>query len=354
MSLYGSISDLTVDIESVRVRTNEQRVSEDFVRKTSTVVLAGRGETGLGEDVIYDPSFHRYPDSLADELTGRWTVDGFSDAVGRLELFEPDQEVDTDGRGFRDRATKERFRRWAVESAALDLALKQDGTDLATALGHEYDPVRFVVSPSLDEQDAETLSALIDAVPGIEFKLNAMAEWDRETTERIASLERTQAVDFKGYYDNVGVDPDYELYETVAAVFEDAILEDPKLTDDTRSAFAGHEDRLAWDKPITGVDSLSSLPVEPTRMNVKPARFGSVESLLDTIEYCRDSGIALYGGGQFELDVGRQHVQALASIFYPDAPNDIAPSEYNESGIPNDPPRSPLTPAAELRGLHWY
>ena len=40
----------------------------------------------------------------------------------------------------------------------------------------------------------------------------------------------------------------------------------------------------------------------------------------------------MYGGGQFELGVGRRHIQVLASLFYPDGPNDVAPSEYNVGG----------------------
>ena len=47
-----------------------------------------------------------------------------------------------------------------------------------------------------------------------------------------------------------------------------------------------------------------------------------------------------------ELDVGRGQAQ-LASLFHPDAPNDIAPSDYNlEDPSPGLPP-SPLDPVPE-------
>ena len=36
-----------------------------------------------------------------------------------------------------------------------------------------------------------------------------------------------------------------------------------------------------------------------------------------------------YGGGQYELGVGRGHVQLLAALFHPHAPNDIAPGGYD-------------------------
>jgi hypothetical protein len=73
-------------------------------------------------------------------------------------------------------------------------------------------------------------------------------------------------------------------------------------------------------------------------MNIKPSRFGTVARLLECIEYCEANGISMYGGGQFELGVGRRHIQVLASLFYPDGPNDVAPSEYNTGG-----PRAGLT-----------
>jgi hypothetical protein len=52
----------------------------------------------------------------------------------------------------------------------------------------------------------------------------------------------------------------------------------------------------------------------------------------------------MYGGGQFELGVGRRHIQVLASLFYPSGPNDVAPSEYNAGGPRAGLPRSPLPP----------
>ncbi|WP_424005218.1 hypothetical protein ACOZ4I_17790 (plasmid) [Haloarcula salina] len=333
--------------------TRELRVSDRFTRTTSTVHLHGEGETGRGEDVIYETAFHEYPAALLDGLTGTDTIDEFSAGLEDAMLFEPNQELAVDRRGHRRLPAKRNFRRWALESAALDLALRQRDTTLADLLGRSYDPVRFVVSPSNDEQTPAYIERLIDRVPGVELKLNATAEWDPDTIAEIASFDRTRVVDFKSHHDQLGVDPDPELYRTVASGFADAILEDPVVTPATRSAFDGVEDRVAWDKPIDSVESVASLPFEPSQVNVKPSRFGSLRSLFETIEYCRDNDIDLYGGGQFELGVGREHVHALASLFYPDAPNDVAPSVYNGAGIPDEPIQRPLAPAADLRGLSW-
>jgi hypothetical protein len=61
----------------------------------------------------------------------------------------------------------------------------------------------------------------------------------------------------------------------------------------------------------------------------------------------------MFGGGQFELDVGREHIHAVASLFYPDAPNDVAPKAYNDPEPSDSLPSSPLTPPSTSRGLEW-
>jgi hypothetical protein len=52
----------------------------------------------------------------------------------------------------------------------------------------------------------------------------------------------------------------------------------------------------------------------------------------------------MYGGGQFELGPGRLQIQKLASVFYADGPNDVAPSEYNEGPARPGLAASPLPP----------
>jgi hypothetical protein len=50
---------------------------------------------------------------------------------------------------------------------------------------------------------------------------------------------------------------------------------------------------------------------------------------METYDYCDREGIRMYGGGQFELGVGREQAQLLASIFHADGPNDLAPTGWN-------------------------
>jgi hypothetical protein len=61
----------------------------------------------------------------------------------------------------------------------------------------------------------------------------------------------------------------------------------------------------------------------------------------------------MYGGGQFELGVGRGHIQYLASLFHADTPNDTAPTGFNEVDPPAGLPTSPLEPASSAVGFRW-
>ena len=81
---------------------------------------------------------------------------------------------------------------------------------------------------------------------------------------------------------------------------------------------------------------------------MKPSRFGTLRALFEFYETCEARGIALYGGGQFELGPGRGHIQHLASLFHADAPNDVAPGAYNgrpRDGLPREPAAAVTDPA---------
>ena len=86
-------------------------------------------------------------------------------------------------------------------------------------------------------------------------------------------------------------------------------------------------------------------------LNIKPSRFGPLSRLFECIDACLERGIELYGGGQFELGVGRGQIQEIASLFYPDTPNDVAPSVYNAPEPVAGLPQSPLVAAGAARRL---
>jgi L-alanine-DL-glutamate epimerase-like enolase superfamily enzyme len=250
MPLWDSLADLTVRVDDYALERRELQVSDEFTRVTTTIVLRGDGETGAGEDVTYIAEEHDHVPSEV-MLAGTWTLDDYSGALDDLEVGGGD------------------YRRWAFESAALDLALRQTGRSLAEVVGRPYRPVRFVVSTR-------------------------------------------------------------------------SVIEDAWLEGEAREALRGAEERLSFDAPIHSLDDLDDLAVEPRWLNVKPSRFGTLRGLLECIEACEERGITMYGGGQFELGPGRRQIQRLASLFYADAPNDVAPSVYNEGPPKPGMPASPL------------
>ncbi|HLB03555.1 MAG TPA: hypothetical protein VJK66_00930 [Gaiellaceae bacterium] len=337
MSTYERLAALELELEGYDLERRSQEVSSGFMRVTTTIVLQGRDAEGRGEDVVYDAADH---DTHAlPRLVGRFTLDGFSRALDGVELSSSPLL----------RTSSYDYRRWAYESAALDLALRQGGVSLGEALGREYRPVRFVVSTRLDPRDWLAVN------PALEFKLDPVSEWDRAHMEALAATERVRCLDLKSYYENIAVGqaPDARLYRDCSELFPDAVIEDAALTTETRDALRGAENRLSWDAPIHSVADVEALPIPPRWLNVKPSRFGTLRRLLDCLDWCAERGVQTYGGGQFELGVGRGQIQALASLFYAGAPNDVAPSEYNAPEPLPGLPRSPLAPPARPAGFSF-
>jgi hypothetical protein len=349
MGLYDALAELPLRIDSLDYSRRQRETTSDFTRTTTVISLRGDGETGTGEDVTYETEDHEA--LLAAEpsfdLTGEYTVDSFSATLAERDLFAgrtPGQEV------FRN------YRRWGFESAALDLALRQAETDFATVLEREYDPVEFIVSTRLGSPPTlDRVETLLDRNGRLGFKLDPTDEWTADLIQQVADTGRVRILDLKGHYEGTEVDqePDPDLYGRLLEAFPEAIIEDPALTEETEPLFDGHRHRVSWDAPIHGVDDIESLPFEPDWLNIKPSRFGSLESLLEAIEYCTDNEIEMYGGGQFELDVGRQHLHVLASVFYPTGPNDVAPGAYNVPTLESSLPESPLSAPESPMGFGW-
>jgi hypothetical protein len=94
---------------------------------------------------------------------------------------------------------------------------------------------------------------------------------------------------------------------------------------------------------VHSIADAEALPFTPRCLNVKPSRFGSLRRLLEFHAWAGERGVRLYAGGQFELGPGRGQAQYLASLFHPDAPNDVAPGVFNASWPRPGLPASPLT-----------
>ena len=332
MAFRDELRGLALNIEDFGTEQKSVEVSTQFTRVTTTVVLGGEGEQGRGEDVTYTAEDHDWFPDLAPP--GRTTLGELSAQLDRLRLFEAEPKM----------GASADYRRWAFESAALDLALRQNDLSLGAATARDYRPVRFVVSTRGDA------FAWLQHNPGLELKLDPENDWDRPFMERLAATGRVRVLDFKAYYTGTPVDvvPDPVLYRAAVELFPDVVLEDASLDGECGDALQGQEARLSFDAPIHSVADVRALPVKPGWLNIKPSRFGTIERLLECIEHCAANGIQMYGGGQFELGVGRRHIQVLGSLFYPEGPNDVAPREYNMGEPRPGLPQSPLPPPEEV------
>jgi hypothetical protein len=325
--LWSTLAVLEAEVEGYELELRELE-TPNFVRRSTTVALAGGGVRGRGEDVSYsadDQESHRRLEPLP--LRGRRTLAEWSALLDEQELVPapPVQHAARD------------YRRWAYESAFLDLALRQAGVTLGECVGRPYSPLRFVVSSNVDP------ARWLGLYPAVELKVDAGADWGRAQFERLAESGAVRVLDIKGQYgsDYPQGDRDEALLVRLAGeLLPSAIVEDPSTEPHVLPEIERIADRISFDAPVHSVDDLAALP--PVRhLNVKPSRFGTLERLCACLDHCRREGIAMYAGGQFELGVGRAQIQALASLFYPDGPNDCAPGAYNapepSAGLPVSP-----------------
>ena len=270
----------------------------------------------------------------AVDLRGRQTLDEYCRGIDDFALFVKPQGG----------AVARRYRRWAFESAALDLALRQSGLSLAAAIERELSPVTFVLSGGLGSPPStELLTRRRGEQPGSRFKLDFSGAWTPELVAELREQLCVDVIDLKGLYrgDFSGPAADPSLYREVAEGLPGVWIEDPELNRGTYDALSSHLDRVTWDVPLHSVADIALLPYKPRMINVKPSRFGSVSETFAVYAYCLEHDIGMYGGGQFELGPGRGQIQYLAGLFHPDAPNDVAPTGYHSRssavGLPSSP-----------------
>jgi L-alanine-DL-glutamate epimerase-like enolase superfamily enzyme len=353
VSAYNAIADLPITVDEYELEANDREYSPEFTRGSTIIHLRGDGQEGIGEDVVYDVLDHvAHRDAgPVHDLSGPEKLGELCDLFGELDLFPGAPPV---------REPSRHYRRWAFESAALDLALRQAGEPLWRVVDREPRPLHFVCSTRLTTFGEEPRRSSTDAVtrrlekyPNLRFKLDPENDWDEALIEELREVADVDILDLKGLYRGtpVDVETDPVLYQRVSEAFPEAYLEDPDINEETRSVL--DVSRVTWDAPLHSLADVRGLDHQPPAINSKPSRFGSLQELLSVYEYCDREGIAVYGGGQGELGVGRQQIQYLASLFHPDTPNDVAPSGYNDPSVPDGLGTSPLEPAPADAGFRW-
>ena len=344
---YRLIAELPLAIDAYTLAELSAPMGPDRTRYSTEIQLAGGGEMGVGEDAtpVQEEQFAFQRSGTTLPLAGEWTIDSFSTHVGTLDLlYDPELP-----------AQLASFRRWGLESAALDLALRQSGQSLAGALGRPSRPVTFVNSMRLAEPPSVApIRERLEQFPALRFKLDPTVEWDSELIAQIAATGAVDTVDMKSQYPPpYGQPADPRLYAEVIEAFPDAWIEDPAVTEETAGLLEHHWPRITWDAPLHSLADIEGLTYRPRMINIKPVRFGSLRTLFSVYDHCAAHDIAMYGGGFGELGAGRHQIQYLASVFHPDTPNDVAPSGYNAPQLDPGLPTSPLPAMPAATGFRW-
>ena len=334
---WARLHDLPVVVESYELERLEAAQAHGWQRVTTQIHLHGGGATGLGEDVS---PFEDEADTLhvagpVLPLAGEYTLEGLCDHLRGLDQWPVPPRWDM----------ARRWRHWAFESAALDLALNQAGRPLHDVIGREPAPLRFVNSLGLgDPPTFDPIRRRLELHPGLRFKLDVTPAWTPELMRDVTATGAVEIVDFKGQYglETPELPELLAMYERAVESFPEALLEDAHDLPEVTALLASEAGRISYDAPIRTVESLDTTPIAPRAVNIKPCRVGDLRSLLDLYDAVAARGLITYGGGMGELGAGRGQIQLLASLFHPDGPNDTAPGGYNTDTPAPDLPASPL------------
>lgn len=335
MDHWPALATLPLVVEDLEYGSLDPGAGFGEAHSTRLVRLTGAGHEGLGEDI----TLFLAPEGPDLALVGEWTLGAFCAHLDTLEQWPSGEPEHGD--------MMRRWRNWAYESAALDLALAQVGQPLHEALGREPRPVSYVNSFGMGDPDVvPKVLRRLERYPGLRFKLDVHEAWTDDTVAALARTGAVQVVDFKGRYglevENPKVLP--ALYERVLAGLPEALVEDPHDLPEITALLAPHAARVSYDAPIHTVADLDAQPVPARTFNVKPSRVGRLRDLFALYAACEARGLALYGGGMGELGVARGQIQLLAAMFSPDGPNDIAPPGFNALEPAAGLPLSPLVP----------
>jgi hypothetical protein len=289
-ALADRLGALPVRLGGVRCRSGRVAL-RDYPggRPLTLVALSGQGHTGFGEHVAFSDD---------EQQAFVHAVEGyFASAAGPVAgILRPQLPS---------------YARAALESALLDLALRQAGVSLGELAGRAAAPLRWVSSFS-DPDPAGRARAC-----GGEVKVDVDPAWTDATIATLAG-ERVAILDFK----EAGTPA---LAARLSAAFPAAIFEDPP--EGTRGA------RVGRDRPLLGEAQVAAAVARGEAVNLKAPRMGGFLVLLRALAYARAPGALAYLGGMFEAGPGREQARQVAALFCGDAPNDLAPLAGGVSSV---------------------
>ncbi|HEY7470873.1 MAG TPA: hypothetical protein VIE68_00860 [Gemmatimonadota bacterium] len=303
-ALAERLASLAVRIDALAVERGSVPLAgyyDGAPRPTGIALLSGAGESGRGECVAWTSAEQ---DAFAIacgrlELPAAGTIEGLS-LVLAIELDDP-------------------YHRAAVEGAALDLALRQAGTNPFRVAGRRAAMVRFCRSTGRTPDPLAAIAPVLAEDPEARLKLDVPAEgWPAATWEALARTRRVVVLDFKR-------ESDLDQVRLAHRAVPDAWLEDPPPGAITLDPRGGWLARVALDGYVLAAVDLDDPEIPPAAVNVKAPRVGGWLEALRCLETCHRRGWKAYMGGMFEVDVGRAQARVLASLFTAESWNDLAP-----------------------------
>jgi hypothetical protein len=301
--LADRLSALSVAIDDIQADRGEVALAGYYeeTRPAGFAVLRGRGFSGSGECVAWTAAeqseFAAACERLA--LPASSTVGALSILLAR-DLDDP-------------------YHRAAVEGAAIDLALRQAGTNPFALAGVPARPVAFCRSLGRIDDPLAAIAEVLARDSQARIKIDIPAEgWPTPTWEDLSDTRRIVVLDFKR-------GSDLDQVRLAHAAIPDAWLEDPPAEAVTLDPRGSWRDRVALDGYVLAAVDLDDPEIPPAAVNVKAPRVGGWMEALRCLEECRRRGLHAYIGGMFEVGSGRLQARVLASLFTADAWNDVAP-----------------------------
>ena len=350
---WAQISELPIEISEYEL-TGHDREFGDFTRPSTVVHLRGGGQEGIGEDVVYDVLdhiAHRDAGPVLD-LTAPTTLGEACRLLGELDLFPG---------AAPERDASRHYRRWAYESAALDLALRQNGLALWEVVERDPQPLRFVCSTRLGgfgEQRAQVVDRgdpqAARALPGARVQARPRERLGPGADRRDRRARAGAGARPEGHVQGHSGRRRHRSRALPRGGGEvpGGLPRGPRhQRPDPRGAGAARRTGSPGTRPCTrSPTSRRWRARRSTRSRRASARSRSCWRSTST---ATRNGIAIYGGGQGELQCGRGQIQYLASLFHASTPNDVAPSGYNDPAVPAGMPSSPMDPAQSETGFRW-
>ena len=333
-ALADRLASLPVTIDGLAVERGSVAASgyyDGARRPTGIAILSGPGEPNRDGD-----SVGSYGNCAGRGECVAWSTrdqEAFATACNRLSL--PARATLGEVSLVLAEELADPYHRAAVEGAAIDLALRQSGTNPFALARRKAEPVAFCWSIGPDVNPFPGIEALLARSPEARIKIDVPPEgWPAETWEALADTRRIVVADFKR-------ESTLDQVRLAHAALPEAWLEDPPVevvTLDQRGEWAK---RVSLDGYVLAAVDLENPEIRPAAVNVKAPRVGGWLEPLRCLEECRRRGLHAYIGGMFEVDVGRAQSRVLASLYTAAAWNDLAPLLPDESGALASSPWEP-------------